>query len=117
MRLWMIIFLAILMPLQFSWAATSRYCQHESDVSSKHLGHHSHQHQTTERKASHADLAKVVALDMDCGTCHAGCSMAIQAQDVVETVDLTLQIAPRPLVQSSPAPEDRPERPQWNALV
>lgn len=117
MRLWLIVFLAILMPVQLSWAATGRYCQHESDVSSKHVGHHAHQHQITEHAGSGGDLARVVAVDMDCGTCHAGCSMAIQEQDVIETVDLTLQIAPRPLAQSSPAPEDRPDRPQWDALV
>ncbi|HOE43813.1 hypothetical protein [Rhodoferax sp.] len=117
MRLWLIVFLAILMPLQLSWAATGRYCQHESDVSSKHVGHHTHQHQVTERTESGGDLAKTISVDMDCGTCHACCSVAVHEPDVVKKIALTLMLAPLPSVQSSPGPEDRPERPQWDALV
>ena len=37
--------------------------------------------------------------------------------DVVKQVARTLRRAPLPSVQSSPGPEDRPERPQWDALV
>ena len=32
MRFWVITFLMVLMPLQFSWAATGQYCQHEKDM-------------------------------------------------------------------------------------
>lgn len=117
MRFWLIVFLAILMPLQLSWAATGRYCQHESDVSSKHVGHHTHQHRITESTETGGSFAKTMATDMDCGTCHAGCSMAIQEPDVVKEVDLTMVVVPRTIARSSPAPEDRPERPQWDALV
>jgi hypothetical protein len=117
MRFWLIVFLTILMPLQLSWAATGRYCQHESDVSSKHVGHHTHQHQTTEPTDSGADFAKAMAVDMDCGTCHAGCSMAIQEPSVVKNVALTLMISSRLSAQSSPGLVDRPERPQWVALI
>jgi hypothetical protein len=117
MRFWIIVLLAVLMPLQLSWAATGRYCQHETDTASKHIGHHIHQHQFTERTEEGGEFAKKISVDMDCGTCQAGCSMAIQEQDVIQTVDLTLHIAPRPLARSSPAPEDRPDRPQWDALV
>jgi hypothetical protein len=114
MRLWLIVFLAILMPLQLSWAATGRYCQHESDVSSKHVGHHTHQHQVTERTESGGDLAKTISVDIDCGTCHAGCSMAIQKPDAFKKVALTLMFAPCHTVGSSPGLSDRPERPQWD---
>lgn len=117
MRFWLIVFLAILMPLQLSWAATGRYCQHESDVSSKHVGHHTHQHRTLDRAEPDGDFSKTIAVDVDCGTCHAGCSMAIQDPDVVKEVDLTLVVAPRLIARPSPAPEDRPDRPQWDALV
>ena len=117
MRLWLIVFLAILMPLQLSWAATGRYCQHESDVSSKHVGHHTHQHQVTERTDSGGDFAKSMTVDMDCGTCHAGCSMAVQESSVVKNVVLTLMFSSGLSVQSSPGLVDRPERPQWVALI
>lgn len=117
MRFWMIILLAVLMPLQLSWAATGRYCQHESDITSKHVGHHTHQHQVAERTESGGDFAKTISVDMDCGTCHAGCSMAIQEPDTVKNVALNLTFASRPIVRLSPAPADRPERPQWDVLV
>lgn len=117
MRFWFIILLAIVMPLQLSWAATGRYCQHESDITSKHVGHHAHQHQVTERAESSGDFDQTIAVDMDCGTCHAGCSMAIHEPDAVKNVALTSVLVPRPFVRSSPGPADRPERPQWDALV
>jgi hypothetical protein len=117
MRFWLIILLTILMPLQLSWAATGRYCQHESDITSNHVGHHTHQHQVTERTDSGGDFAKTISVDLDCGTCHAGCSVAIQEPDVVNKVALTLMLAPLRMVRSSPGPGDRPERPQWYALV
>jgi len=117
MRFWLIVFLAILMPLQLSWAATGRYCQHESDVSSKHVGHHTHQHKTTERTESGGDFAKSMTVDLDCGTCHAGCSMAVQESSVVKNDVLTLMFSSGLSVQSSPGLVDRPERPQWVALI
>jgi hypothetical protein len=117
MRFWIIILLAVLMPLQLSWAATGRYCQHESDITSKHVGHHTHQHQVTERTELGGDFAKTISVDLDCGTCHTGCSMATQEPEVVKKIALTLMLAPRPIVRSSPGPADRPERPQWDALV
>ena len=117
MRFWLIVFLTILMPLQLSWAASGRYCQHESDVSSKHIGHHTHQHQTTERADPGGDFAKAVTTDLDCGTCHSGCSMAIQEPSVVKNFALTLTFSSLPSVQSSPGLLDRPERPQWLALI
>jgi hypothetical protein len=117
MRFWFILFLATVMPLQLSWAATGRYCQHESDVSSKHIGHHTHQHKTTERTESGGDFAKSMTVDMDCGTCHAGCSMAIQEPSVVKNFAPTLMFSSLPSVQSSPGLLVRPERPQWVALI
>ena len=117
MRFWLTLFLALLIPLQLSWAATGRYCQHESEITNKHVGHHTHQHQATERAESSGDLAKAIPVDLDCSTCHAGCSIAIQEPAVVKEVVLNLMLAPRPIVRSNPGPEDRPERPQWDALV
>jgi hypothetical protein len=117
MRFWLIVFLSILMSLQISWAATSRYCQHESDVSSAHFGHHSHRHQATELTDSNGDVAKAIAIDLDCVTCHVSSSMASQEPDVIQKMALALVLAPQLIARLSPAPEDRPERPKWVALV
>jgi hypothetical protein len=117
MRFWFIVFLAILMPLQLSWAAAGRYCQHEVDGASKHVGHHTHQHQVAERAEAGDNLAKKISVDLDCGTCHAGCSMASNEPYTVENVSLNLTFASRSVVKLIPASQDRPERPQWYALV
>ncbi|NCV41106.1 MAG: hypothetical protein EBW11_11190 [Betaproteobacteria bacterium] len=40
MRKFLAIFLLVLLPLQFSWAAVAGYCQHEAGVTANHPGHH-----------------------------------------------------------------------------
>ena len=72
--------LLLVLPLQFSWAATARYCGHEpaqAQPEGQHPGHHSHQHRTVQGKATQASssvLTRAVASqlpDADCGFCHA----------------------------------------------
>jgi DUF2946 family protein len=77
MRRWLAIFLLLVLPLQFTWAAAATYCQHE-DAATRggHFGHHQHQHKGSAVKAVHAQdhkspdgHAKLV-VDDDCGYCH-----------------------------------------------
>ena len=72
--------LLLVLPLQFSWAATARYCGHEAaqtQPEGQHPGHHSHQHRTVQGKATQASswvLTRTAASqlpDADCGFCHA----------------------------------------------
>jgi len=72
--------LLLILPLQFSWAATARYCGHESaqaQPEGQHPGHHSHQHRTVQGKATQVSswaLTRTTASqlpDADCGFCHA----------------------------------------------
>ncbi len=75
MRRYLIIFLLLLLPFQFSWAAVASYCQHETESSTQHIGHHtadtadagSKQDQAPEKKLSEGD-------DADCSVCHFSCS-------------------------------------------
>ena len=72
MRRYLIIFLLLLLPFQFSWAAVASYCQHETESSAQHLGHHaadagSKLDQTPEKKLSEGS-------DADCSFCHFSCS-------------------------------------------
>ena len=64
--------LALLMPLQFAWAAAAAFCQHESttNASPMHIGHHEHVHKADAKKAGSGKLMA----DSDCGACHATCS-------------------------------------------
>ena len=49
MRRWLLIFLLLLLPFQFSWAASAAYCQHERDTRPEHWGHHQDEPNRTDR--------------------------------------------------------------------
>ena len=71
-RLVFILLLAIL-PIQFSWAVASSYCQHEAGSASEHFGHHQHKHRAAADDASKDQKAGVLAgADDDCDFCHLG---------------------------------------------
>jgi hypothetical protein len=72
-RRWLTIFLLLLLPLQFSWAAAASYCGHETSASAaQHFGHHAHAHQQgdapADDAASNDDGAP--AADRDCDYCN-----------------------------------------------
>ncbi|WP_279614229.1 hypothetical protein [Comamonas antarctica] len=80
MRRFLLIFMLCLLPLQWSWAAAARVCEHERAAA--HFGHHEHQHgagaalesASLESAAleSDADASAHAALQPhpDCHTCH-----------------------------------------------
>jgi hypothetical protein len=54
--------LALLLPLQLSWAVVGEYCQHESSpMAARHFGHHQHVHKDAAGK-----VAGKSAIDSDC---------------------------------------------------
>lgn len=74
MKRLLVIFLLVILPHQFSWAAAAVYCEHGQSTSGKHFGHHEHKFDADyHAKNGDADLAKVHG---DCGYCHAA---ALQA--------------------------------------
>ncbi len=119
MRRKIIIFLMFLLPMQFSWAAVSAYCEHEAQVASKHIGHHDHKHQS---KPSNTDdsagsESKSSNFDADCGVCHAGCLVALSDVTVLldfVSADVTFL---RPLTRHLPWFSAKPERPKWLRLA
>jgi hypothetical protein len=52
MRRYLAIFLLVLLPLQYSWAAMASYCEHETSVTAKHPGHHTHDHASVDHQES-----------------------------------------------------------------
>lgn len=82
MRRWFFVFLLVLMPLQFSWAALAAYCEHESGAQAQHLGHHEHEHEKKHQHPQHpepvndapddATKAKPSAV-LDVHDCHSHC--------------------------------------------
>ncbi|MFL9879536.1 hypothetical protein PQR63_14150 [Herbaspirillum rhizosphaerae] len=112
MRRYLIIFLLLLLPLQFSWAAVASYCQHETESSTQHIGHHaadagSKQDQTPGKKLSESD-------DADCGFCHFSCSKPMNSHAAWQPAaqDKNSFIPSLPLLYLSHIGES-PEEPDW----
>lgn len=107
----MLMFLMLMLPLQFSWAGVSAYCQHETGAAAQHVGHHDHQHQ----KASEpGDAGNVPGkAHADCGYCHLAHSCAAVADISVPAFSCdAAAVASQPDSLPSHFPEG-PERPNW----
>lgn len=44
MRRFVLLFLMLILPLQWSWAAVASVCRHETGSAAQYLGHHDHEH-------------------------------------------------------------------------
>ena len=109
------LFIALLLPLQFAWGAAAAYCEHEATVeTSRHFGHHEHEHKADSKKA--ADTKQVG--DNDCGACHATCSAVASdaSGDVVVSVAARRVFFPEAAAHPS-ALARAPDRPQWLCLA
>jgi hypothetical protein len=123
MRKWLLVFLLLLMPLQFSWAAVSSYCQHESAPASSHPGHHEHKHhdQSADQASNeaHAQLQsnKSLGEDVDCVNCHASCCAALPILSLDALAPEIFRLTPQDASLVSRSSFERPERPQWLHLA
>ncbi len=115
MRRTLLIFVALLLPLQFAWSAASVYCQHETtEQQSKHFGHHFHAHKGEAQKSSDNKLLA----DSDCAWCQASGAAAIPTTlggtaSAATSVSTEAVITP-PFTSALTRP---PDRPQWLRLV
>lgn len=113
-----IFMLVIAFTFQLSWTAASAFCQHETDQSTQHFGHHPHQHASAdqEHQKSKAGSKKSVS-HPDCTTCHHASSMATELQ--IKPMDLSvLQATDRFSSLQPPMPFlAKPERPKWMRAV
>lgn len=114
----LLIFMLVLLPLQFSWAAVAVYCQHEQEAST-HFGHHSHKHEAdasaqTDDSGTEGKLAKV---DGDCAVCHFSAQPSFP--NSLRTVTPP-QVAPHAIQlqtdYSSHIPEG-PQKPDWKLVA
>lgn len=119
MRQWLIVLMLVLLPAQFSWAAVSAYCGHETGAGTNHLGHHEHDahehgHAPGDNKAGKDTPA---GLSHDCGHCHGQCAALSCWADAGAVALVSAPPAARaeaPLPVRAMAP---PERPQWHAAA
>lgn len=126
MRRWLAILLLALLPFQFSWAAVSAYCGHESGAASQHVGHHTLDpaHDPAPADVPDADPAGEPAdpgasPGFDCGHCHChgSCaSMPAPAGDMAAPARASHPVTPvaGDVRTQPPSP---PERPQWPHLA
>ena len=106
----LLLLFVLLMPLQFAWAASARYCTHETGGNVSHPGHHVHRAAAAE-KAS--DDLQSNADDPDCGFCHLSCAQPLASS--APRVSLNAQsvdIPPAPVFHRYRTPEVI-ERPNW----
>jgi hypothetical protein len=102
------ILLMLILPLQFSYAAASAYCEEDVIVTTEHYGHHDHgeAHQPVKSDADENSAGHV-----ECGVCHLGCAKLLKApltlgtfdSDLPTDVPLLLSVA-----QHQPSPLQRP---------
>lgn len=117
MRRWFLIFLVIFLPMQLSWAAVASYCEHETEATAQHVGHHEHQHQA-DAQPTDSDSSKAYgSFDTDCGACHAGCCTAMLQSIPLLTISLSSDAHGAPALRLSSQPASLPERPNWADLA
>jgi len=117
MKRYLAIFLLVLLPLQFSWAAMASYCQHETSVTAQHPGHHSHDHASADHPEAAQNSEPSACMDHDCATCHLGCTAAL-VSDLNTTTAAASDDHPLHLqVMASQPSTERPERPKWPVLA
>ena len=107
--------LAVLLPVQISWAGASAYCAHESNPGHvAHFGHHDHVHKAEASKA----LGGKAALDTDCGICHASCvPLLLTPASAIPSPDFAQARAQRPQARYLSAQPRAPDRPRWFRLA
>lgn len=107
MRRIFVYLLLIVMPLQFTWAAASGYCGHETGIAAKHFGHHEHKHagQAQQKETKAASLSHA-----DCEMCHFGCSVPCVSMLVTADSPPSQEVFTEPLEHASHIPP-LPERP------
>lgn len=120
MRRWLPLLLIALLPLQFTWAATAAYCQHERTANTQHIGHHEHEHKdraeqsvSSKEKAEKSSVLSSKVADSDCGYCHLSNAkpMAMAASKLPEAGSLEPQIIL--VVRLQTREPDRLDRPNW----
>ena len=77
MRRALLIFIMVLLPFQWVWAAAASTYSHESTVSTPEFGQHAHEHVAEQVSAgANADQGLLGADHPDCGVCHFWAAMA-----------------------------------------
>ncbi len=124
MRFRLVILLLVLLPLQQSWAAMGPYCGEARVHAGLALAALCCDHTDVGASATAlppADAGTVSSTHAagvsDCGTCHANGTAAMFMFSTIATSAFPSIRFDSERMTPRPAPAQRPERPQWHALV
>lgn len=121
MQRWLLIFLLVLLPLQFVWAAASPYCRHEQTATVQHVGHHEHAHGKSKSAAAYSESTVITSdvnptSDSDCEYCHhSACKPVVLEVSTVAQIARSERQVSTDSVPTLP-PSDDIERPNWSQL-
>lgn len=108
------LFVLILLPMQWTYAAVGSYCRHEATAESSHVGHHEHKHEQGNFAEDNDKDDRDSFDDQDCPTCH--CSFAYGV-NVGEAASLPAKVSAPILFRSQAIPDRSPDNPYRPPLV
>lgn len=114
MRVFLVLLLLTLMPLQFSAASAETRCGHVPGTQRQQAMHH----QAGDGQADKGDEVWVAGdsgFDFDCGTCHANCAAAVTATIASIAISAGTERAEHLAERRSRLWHEQPYRPQWSA--
>ena len=110
MRVFLVVLMLALLPLQFSAAAVVECCDHLSVTQGLQTQHHQPAHLSV---GPGTDERAGGEFDLDCGTCHANCAAAVTAIAAPTVVSAGIERVEHLAELILPPWYERPYRPQW----
>lgn len=107
-----LVFLLLLLPVQWTWAAAASICRHESSIHANHFGHHEHRHDHPAGVIGSVDLSDDTqqqsdsSVHADCATCHTAVpGLMMQSATAVGELLLPLVFTPYQRFVTTGVPE------------
>ncbi|MFJ3057028.1 cobalt transporter [Herbaspirillum sp. NPDC087042] len=109
----LILFLALLLPLQLSWAAMASYCQGERSSAPAHPGHH--EHPAAQSAQTDSDHAKTGEADSGCSLCQFSCMKSVQwpRLSMADHGGTSLEVFRSGTCHPASHIADGPDKPNW----
>ena len=108
MSRWLLVLIALLLPLQLAWASVAAHCGDSHELSVAHGLHH--QHDQAEAGSDEPAMS-------DCGHCHGHVAALPLRLPSLQATDARQQAQALPSPRFSVRAPPRPERPQWQHLA
>ena len=116
MRVFMVMLMLLVLPLQFS-AAAAVQCSGRLvvEINGQQGPHHQPADQSVVRDAAD-QAASSLGFGLDCGTCHANCAAAVMATAALMVDRVGTELMAHLFKLALPSWQELPYRPQWCAL-